>query len=174
MSNSHSLLNSTICFYGHQPRGDTWLLGSPPPAKNHTLQRCKGMSPKWGSTVPFSVNDQKEEEYNNSHHSSNWCHSFNHSQHSCNHSQIHYRETCNKDFKPQGPCFKHRMLLISRSSYFSPKELFQKHHQLLWIPQPRQGLLMWVIGKRRCIKSISQYATPSVQPRATAPCPIGT
>ena len=24
---------------------------------------------------------------------------------------------------------------------------------------------MWVIGKRRCIKSISQYATPSVQPR---------
>ena len=37
VSNSHSLLNSTICFYDHQPRGNTWLLESPPPAKNYNL-----------------------------------------------------------------------------------------------------------------------------------------
>ena len=28
VSNSHSLLNSTICFYDHQPRGDTWPHGT--------------------------------------------------------------------------------------------------------------------------------------------------
>ena len=44
VSNSHSLLNSTICFYDHQPQGDTWPYGTATLGKNG----CRKWHPNGG------------------------------------------------------------------------------------------------------------------------------
>ena len=53
VSNSHLLLNSTTWFSDHQPRGDTWLLESPPPGKT-TAENAWKWAPKLGSTPWFT------------------------------------------------------------------------------------------------------------------------
>ena len=51
VSSSHSLLNSTICFYDHQPQGDTWPYGTATLGKNG----CRKWYPNGGLQYSFRL-----------------------------------------------------------------------------------------------------------------------